>query len=65
MKHAEIIVESDKNNAQKVVEVKVADGKTVYLIEQEYTEAELDAFNVEKEKMDHPTFGRPKFFGRP
>ena len=50
MKHAEIIVESDKNNAQKDVEVKVADGKTVYLIEQEYTEAELDAFNVEKEK---------------
>ena len=50
MKHALLIAAPGNSPAQKFIEAEAADGKKVYLIQQEYTEAEMDAFNAEKEK---------------
>lgn len=50
MKHAAIIAELEKKPNQKYVEAEAADGKKVFLAEQEYTEEELDLFNREKAK---------------
>lgn len=50
MKHAVIITESEINQGEQYVEAGTADGKNVFLIEREYTDAEMDLFNTENEK---------------
>ena len=50
MKHATIINECEIHQNEKYVEAEGVDGKKIFLIEQEYTQAELDLFNAEKDK---------------
>ena len=50
MKHAAIITEIENNLIEKHIEVEGADGKKIFLVEQEYTAAEMDLFNIEKGK---------------
>ena len=50
MKHAAIIAEPGENREQKYVEAEAANGRKVFLVDQEYTDAELELFDREKEK---------------
>ena len=48
VKHAVIAASPGEESLEKHVEADVADGQKVYLVEREYTQEELDAFNAEK-----------------
>ncbi|MBE6990341.1 MAG: hypothetical protein E7426_06320 [Ruminococcaceae bacterium] len=50
MKHAAITAAPGSDPFKKCVEAETADGQKVYLVEQEYSQAELDVFHAEKSK---------------
>ena len=50
MKHATIINECEISQREKYVEAEGADGKKIFLIEQEYTDTESELFNTEVDK---------------
>ena len=50
LKQAVIIAEPGENRDRKIIETEAADGKKIFLAEQEYTDEELKLFQREREK---------------